>query len=449
MNKNRKKTKVPIEYIVESFFKNVLELNDELISGENKNDKEPLNLDNIDYERLINKGMEQYKELINLFKKDNYETNEMISQKPIKEDYTSKNMARNKADNLISFNNKIKRDSYNNYNYLEENYNVKSSLGIRKKDEYNQNYKYKDNYNIKSKRNKTNDKYNKRPVNNDSNYRYPRNDIYERNEKNVNYDIYDINDKYPKNDIYDRKEKTVRDSNYDNNDNYEENNTFNYEYKFDEKEKNNDYSNNNVFIEKDNYLGNNYYKSEFGNNTVTLGTNNDIEKRRFKNNFGNIFKDNDYKYNNNNNDIYDDEDANNQEKNTYYNPKFNNDFENDEKEDKYDNNNDNYDGYSSNKDKNDKEENNLSDEDFGFSKYNPNANTSEMPKVNTKFPSRKRFSEILNKKQGFINFQNSDEPISKRKYKYFNNVRTSRKMPHQKGQNRWLKPRTSIDSSII
>ena len=58
MNKNRKKTKVPLEYIVESFFKNVLELNDELKIGENRNIKEPLNIDNIDYESLISKGME-------------------------------------------------------------------------------------------------------------------------------------------------------------------------------------------------------------------------------------------------------------------------------------------------------------------------------------------------------------------------------------------------------
>ena len=106
MNRKRKKTKLPLEYQVESFFKKVLYLNNEIEKKQNK--KNSLNLDNLKFEDLVYNGMRQYEKLINTFKYysiSNYSLSDSIKYK---------------NENKIK-NNKFKNVDYEYYKYDDEN----------------------------------------------------------------------------------------------------------------------------------------------------------------------------------------------------------------------------------------------------------------------------------------------------------------------------------------
>ena len=67
MNRNRKKTVIPLEDQLEIFFTKVLKLNYEFTKKIDNNAK-PLDIKNLDRKTLIYEGMKAYEELIKVFK---------------------------------------------------------------------------------------------------------------------------------------------------------------------------------------------------------------------------------------------------------------------------------------------------------------------------------------------------------------------------------------------
>ena len=131
MNKKRKKTKLPLDYQVESFFKKVLYLHDELTKNENKGEGEHLNIEKLDLKALVYNGMEQYEDLMSIFKIKSLEKEKLRNIKKI----------HNKEKN-VGFDKKSKKDNHyykNDDDYDEYSLNKKRSFNL------------KDNKNIKKK----------------------------------------------------------------------------------------------------------------------------------------------------------------------------------------------------------------------------------------------------------------------------------------------------------
>ena len=211
MNKKRKKTILPLEYRVENFFKKVLFLNKNL----SKN-----NIDNLEFESLVYKGMRQYEELINILRKKSDKKNKSVKQKENQRYTKNQKLVKNQTIYYINTNpNKYKSSNYDKYDYNgKENYNLNGNKNITKKVIFKNNsknnftlkdIKYKD-Y-PKLKRNKTDDKnghmfqYIKNKKNNDN--------YYKTNKIKINSDEY-----YKNNKIIIRK----------NTDDYKNNNDYNY-----------------------------------------------------------------------------------------------------------------------------------------------------------------------------------------------------------------------------
>jgi len=193
MNKKRKKTVLPLDYQVESFFKKVLYLNNKLNNNKIENKTKTLNIDNLDFETLVYKGMRQYEELISNFKIKSPNKN-IKKEKKIK----NKRLINNKENNLTETfpfdkNNKIDNEyyKYNEYSLdKKEKYNLNDDKIIKKKINFkNKNYEERNKTEVKCNpflRFNREEKYNK----------YLRNNIQEKKNMNKYNKTYNANDEY-------------------------------------------------------------------------------------------------------------------------------------------------------------------------------------------------------------------------------------------------------------
>ena len=259
MNKNRKKTKIPLEYQVESFFKEVLYLSNELTSNNSNTSKKILDTENIDLKTLVYEGMKQYENLIDIFKIKALRENKSYKiRKRNKRKFKIKDITNNKTDisNFQVFENKS--NYYNDFYKFDknddkekENYYIYNNKSSNKNNYFKTNnnklyLKYpKQNTSFAEKRNKSDDKftnfnfkniknpkirkilpkknlmYNQKDniVGNNINHNINNNEIDTSNEnyKNKNY----TNDKYESsNDIFHNKYKTSYNINNSKNEKY-------------------------------------------------------------------------------------------------------------------------------------------------------------------------------------------------------------------------------------
>ena len=297
MNRNRKKTVLPLEYQIESFFKKVLYLNYELVTKKIEKNSKPPDIENLDLETLIYEGMKRYEELIKIFKinSEKGKDTKRKSNSKKKHKYT---FTKNRTDifNFGNRRNKIEKENeyrYKNYDNKYGDYNYDNDLNNSKASKKNvklfgssydsRNLQYKKNKddkkiqrsiklykddkhdshskNKKNSKNKNNSK-NKYKSFNHYDYNYGKNnnnnideDKYEKNKLNDN-ELYEKESKYNiKERIYyydnDRYDKLDKSPDYDN----------------DYKEKYND-------NEGDNHLYNGINKENYNYNKFNVYDNN-------------------------------------------------------------------------------------------------------------------------------------------------------------------------------
>lgn len=238
MNKKRKKTKLPLEYQVEYFFKEVLYLSNELSLNKSNNSKKILDKENIDFKTLVYEGMKEYENLIENFRiKSLRETKTYTKQKPHKRNFKIKNFTRNKTDipNFNTFDTKIKyneiyKSDKNDYNKNDSYYLDNPKISKKKIDSNNKENKIylklpKYNTSYAKKRNKSDDKFN------DFDFKF------NKTSKEKNNLIKKIPFHYRKDIIVDNNDINPSD-NFHISDKFENNETFYTSYRYKNKLKN-------------------------------------------------------------------------------------------------------------------------------------------------------------------------------------------------------------------
>ena len=291
MNRNRKKTVLPLEYQVESFFKKVIYLNHELITKKIEKNSKPPDVENLDLETLIYEGMKRYEELIKIFKinsnKEKDQKKKSHSKKRHKYAFTknrtdilnfgsrrSKIEKENENENEYRYkkierkfdyynndnndlnnskaskkNEKLLRSSYDKrnlkYNKNKDDKNNKRSIKLNKDEKHNSYSKSKKNSKNKKNNNNKNqnlndyDKVNYNKYDDENKYKinkFNHKDIYEKEgkynmkERVYYYDNDNYNDRYDKRIDYDNDYKGKYYGNEDDNQKYSYNNKENYNY---------------------------------------------------------------------------------------------------------------------------------------------------------------------------------------------------------------------------
>ena len=195
MNRNRKKTVMPLEYQIESFFKKVLYLNHELITKKIDKNSKPLDIENLDLETLIYEGMKRYEELINIFKINSEKESKIIEKEEDKEKKKHKkpfnknkadafNLGKRRSENIIDYRfniNDISNKNEQNNDNLDNSRTSKKNLKFGSSyDKYLKNLKYS----FKVDKNKKSNLFNKTKRNS----MFDKKDIFSSYFKNKNED---------------------------------------------------------------------------------------------------------------------------------------------------------------------------------------------------------------------------------------------------------------------
>ena len=265
MNKNRKKTKIPLEYQVESFFKEVLYLSNELTSNNSNTSKKILDTENIDLKALVYEEMKQYENLINIFKIKALRENKSYKiRKRNKRKFKIKDITNNKTDisNFQAFENKS--NYYNEFYKFDknddkekENYYIYNNKSSNKNNYFKTNdnklyLKYpKQNTSFAEKRNKSDDKFTNFNFKNIKNPKIrkilPKKNLMNNQKDNIvgNNINHNINPS----------------ENYYNSEKFENNETFYSSYKYKNKLKN--INNNEIDTSNENYKNKNYTNDKY------------------------------------------------------------------------------------------------------------------------------------------------------------------------------------------
>ena len=414
MNRNRKKTVLPLEYQIESFFKKVLYLNHELITKKIDKNSKPLDIENLDFETLIYEGMKRYEELINIFKINSEKEGKINIKEEDKEKKSHRktftknrtdvfNFGKRRSENLIDYrfnmNDKSNRNEQNddldNSRTSKKNFKFGSSY-----DKYIKNLKYnfKDNKNKKSSifnKSKRNSMFDKKDIFS-SYFKNKNEDKNNSQNKYYNYKDYEKNDKY---DVYDK---------YDN-----------------DKDKDNENDKVNQYDIKG---GIDKYE-EYDDENKKYERNDENEK---------IVKYDEYpKYNND------------------YDEKYpNNEYDNKNKEDKY-KVNDNKENYNKTNIDNEYKEKDQKSKSKGNAKRDKENIINARLSLNkeTKYETFKRNitddNYFKNIKTNMSKKENSIQSKYKYKYKYIGNRDKNVSEVSDTKQNRWMKTKTNINNSII
>ena len=277
MNRKRKKTVLPLEYQIESFFKKVLYLNHELITKKIDKNSKPLDIENLDLETLIYEGMKRYEELINIFKINSEKEGKIIEKEENKENKEKKkhkksftknkedafNFGKRRSENIIDY----RFNMYDKSNKNEQNDELDNSRTSKKNLKFGSSYdKYlKDlKYNFKGDKNRKSNLFNKGKRNSmfdkkdifSSYFKNKNEDKNTSHNKNYNFNDYEKIDKYDKYDKYDDYDKydnyneINKENQYDvkggidkYDDGYEKNNEYNRYDEYEKKVKNDEYPN--------------------------------------------------------------------------------------------------------------------------------------------------------------------------------------------------------------
>lgn len=417
MNRNRKKTVMPLEYQIESFFKKVLYLNHELITKKIDKNSKPLDIENLDLETLIYEGMKRYEELINIFKINSEKESKIIEKEEDKEKKKHKkpfnknkadafNLGKRRSENIIDYRfnmNDISNKNEQNNDDLDNSRTSKKNLKFGSSyDKYLKNLKY----NFKVDKNKKSNLFNKTKRNS----MFDKKDIFSSYFKNKNEDK---NTSQNKNYNYNDYEKPERPDKYDKYDKYDD---------YDKYDNYNEYNKENQYDVKggiDKY--DKYYD--------------DYEKNNENNRYDEYEKK--VKY-----DEYPKYDNDYDEKNP------NNENDNKNKEDKYkvNDNKENYDKINIGDEYKEKEDKIKTNKKKIKDKFNTRLSLNKETKYETfkkNITDDKYFKNIMNKKEKSI------QGRYKYKYKYIGNKDKNVSEVSDSKQNRWMKKKTNINYSII
>jgi hypothetical protein len=417
MNRNRKKTVLPLEYQIESFFKKVLYLNHELITKKIDKNSKPLDIENLDLETLIYEGMKRYEELINIFKINSEKESKIIEKEEDKEKKKHKkpfnknkadafNLGKRRSENIIDY-----RFNMNDISNKNEQINddLDNSRTSKKNLKFGSSYdKYLKNlkYNFKVDKNKKSNLFNKTKRNS----MFDKKDIFSSYFKNKNEDK---NTSQNKNYNYNDYEKPERPDKYDKYDKYDD---------YDKYDNYNEYNKENQYDVKGGIDKYDKYYDEYEKNNK----NNRYDEYEKKVKYDQYPKyDNDY-----------------DEKNP------NNENDNKNKEDKYkvNDNKENYDKINIGDEYKEKEDKIKTNKKKIKDKFNTRLSLNKETKYETfkkNITDDKYFKNIMNKKEKSI------QGRYKYKYKYIGNKDKNVSEVSDSKQNRWMKKKTNINYSII
>ena len=417
MNRNRKKTVMPLEYQIESFFKKVLYLNHELITKKIDKNSKPLDVENLDLETLIYEGMKRYEELINIFKINSEKESKIIEKEEDKEKKKHKkpfnknkadafNLGKRRSENIIDYRfnmNDISNKNEQNNDDLDNSRTSKKNLKFGSSyDKYLKNLKY----NFKVDKNKKSNLFNKTKRNS----MFDKKDIFSSYFKNKNEDK---NTSQNKNYNYNDYEKPERPDKYDKYDKYDD---------YDKYDNYNEYNKENQYDVKGGIDKYDKYYDEYEKNNE----NNRYDEYEKKVKYDEYPKyDNDY-----------------DEKNP------NNEYDNKNKEDKYkvNDNKENYDKINIGDEYKEKEDKIKTNKKKIKDKFNTRLSLNKETKYETfkkNITDDKYFKNIMNKKEKSI------QGRYKYKYKYIGNRDKNVSEVSDSKQNRWMKKKTNINYSII
>ena len=417
MNRNRKKTVMPLEYQIESFFKKVLYLNHELITKKIDKNSKPLDIENLDLETLIYEGMKRYEELINIFKINSEKESKIIEKEEDKEKKKHKkpfnknkadafNLGKRRSENIIDYRfnmNDISNKNEQNNDNLDNSRTSKKNLKFGSSyDKYLKNLKY----NFKVDKNKKSNLFNKTKRNS----MFDKKDIFSSYFKNKNEDK---NTSQNKNYNYNDYEKPERPDKYDKYDKYDD---------YDKYDNYNEYNKENQYDVKGGIDKYDKYYDEYEKNN---------ENNRYDEYEKKVKYDEYPKYDND----YDEKNPNNEN-------------DNKNKEDKYkvNDNKENYDKINIGDEYKEKEDKIKTNKKKIKDKFNTRLSLNKETKYETfkkNITDDKYFKNIMNKKEKSI------QGRYKYKYKYIGNRDKNVSEVSDSKQNRWMKKKTNINYSII
>ena len=417
MNRNRKKTVMPLEYQIESFFKKVLYLNHELITKKIDKNSKPLDIENLDLETLIYEGMKRYEELINIFKINSEKESKIIEKEEDKEKKKHKkpfnknkadafNLGKRRSENIIDYRfnmNDISNKNEQNNDDLDNSRTSKKNLKFGSSyDKYLKNLKY----NFKVDKNKKSNLFNKTKRNS----MFDKKDIFSSYFKNKNEDK---NTSQNKNYNYNDYEKPERPDKYDKYDKYDD---------YDKYDNYNEYNKENQYDVKGGIDKYDKYYDEYEKNN---------ENNRYDEYEKKVKYDEYPKYDND----YDEKNPNNEN-------------DNKNKEDKYkvNDNKENYDKINIGDEYKEKEDKIKTNKKKIKDKFNTRLSLNKETKYETfkkNITDDKYFKNIMNKKEKSI------QGRYKYKYKYIGNKDKNVSEVSDSKQNRWMKKKTNINYSII
>ena len=417
MNRNRKKTVMPLEYQIESFFKKVLYLNHELITKKIDKNSKPLDIENLDLETLIYEGMKRYEELINIFKINSEKESKIIEKEEDKKKKKHKkpfnknkadafNLGKRRSENIIDYRfnmNDISNKNEQNNDDLDNSRTSKKNLKFGSSyDKYLKNLKY----NFKVDKNKKSNLFNKTKRNS----MFDKKDIFSSYFKNKNEDK---NTSQNKNYNYNDYEKPERPDKYDKYDKYDD---------YDKYDNYNEYNKENQYDVKGGIDKYDKYYDEYEKNN---------ENNRYDEYEKKVKYDEYPKYDND----YDEKNPNNEN-------------DNKNKEDKYkvNDNKENYDKINIGDEYKEKEDKIKTNKKKIKDKFNTRLSLNKETKYETfkkNITDDKYFKNIMNKKEKSI------QGRYKYKYKYIGNRDKNVSEVSDSKQNRWMKKKTNINYSII
>ena len=417
MNRNRKKTVMPLEYQIESFFKKVLYLNHELITKKIDKNSKPLDIENLDLETLIYEGMKRYEELINIFKINSEKESKIIEKEEDKEKKKHKkpfnknkadafNLGKRRSENIIDYRfnmNDISNKNEQNNDDLDNSRTSKKNLKFGSSyDKYLKNLKYS----FKVDKNKKSNLFNKTKRNS----MFDKKDIFSSYFKNKNEDK---NTSQNKNYNYNDYEKPERPDKYDKYDKYDD---------YDKYDNYNEYNKENQYDVKGGIDKYDKYYDEYEKNN---------ENNRYDEYEKKVKYDEYPKYDND----YDEKNPNNEN-------------DNKNKEDKYkvNDNKENYDKINIGDEYKEKEDKIKTNKKKIKDKFNTRLSLNKETKYETfkkNITDDKYFKNIMNKKEKSI------QGRYKYKYKYIGNRDKNVSEVSDSKQNRWMKKKTNINYSII
>ena len=417
MNRNRKKTVMPLEYQIESFFKKVLYLNHELITKKIDKNSKPLDIENLDLETLIYEGMKRYEELINIFKINSEKESKIIEKEEDKEKKKHKkpfnknkadafNLGKRRSENIIDYRfnmNDISNKNEQNNDNLDNSRTSKKNLKFGSSyDKYLKNLKY----NFKVDKNNKSNLFNKTKRNS----MFDKKDIFSSYFKNKNEDK---NTSQNKNYNYNDYEKPERPDKYDKYDKYDD---------YDKYDNYNEYNKENQYDVKGGIDKYDKYYDEYEKNN---------ENNRYDEYEKKVKYDEYPKYDND----YDEKNPNNEN-------------DNKNKEDKYkvNDNKENYDKINIGDEYKEKEDKIKTNNKKIKDKFNTRLSLNKETKYETfkkNITDDKYFKNIMNKKEKSI------QGRYKYKYKYIGNKDKNVSEVSDSKQNRWMKKKTNINYSII